>query len=664
MAQDTIRTSIKLLTALCGFVAKPGLLAALQTGQSIHDTLTTMAAAPPTEMSNLITELTKSARRTFESTPHLPTDAAILFEQMVELGLPNAEDIVSSNLQADAISALMLNKLSKFDQPQFREPPMPRLFRSLTVPVFERLLTEKRFTDGLMSAWMSDVSVKLESLGSRLETVGAKQDQTNAMLTALLAKVTHDPRYREEVERRGALVIALARRYAEGNPQDFDDALLGLERALETAAMGRDKGQLLGNISDAVNAVVARVDALNDVGRIDEAATELWDEIERHEAAQGRLLDKGIAQAILTRDVTLAARFEMRKLALGGGGFDELRRVREVWFQRGSNEGLLFDLEVAIALAQESLVLAASPDQRGVGLNDLGVALKTRGEQDNGTDRLEQAVATHKAALLERTRDRVPLDWALTQMNLGNALQTLGSRESGTARLGQAVAAYKAALTEIARDQVPLDWAAAQMNMGIALQTLGERENSSAQLHDAIRAHEDALSEYARNREPLNCATAQMNLGVALRTLGAREGNTDQLKRAIAAFEAALLECTRDQEPLKYASAQMNLANSLATLGEHETGTESWEKAVTAHKAALSEWTKDRAPVNWALAQLNLGGVYLNWHNKAGERSRLDLAQKHLDQAHAEFKKMRSDHYLALAKQLQAQIDERREAMR
>ena len=40
-----------------------------------------------------------------------------------------------------------------------------------------------------------------------------------------------------------------------------------------------------------------------------------------------------------------------------------------------------------------------------------------------------------RAALLEYTRDRVPLNWATTQNNLGIALQTLGARESGIARL-------------------------------------------------------------------------------------------------------------------------------------------------------------------------------------------------------------------------------------
>ncbi len=42
--------------------------------------------------------------------------------------------------------------------------------------------------------------------------------------------------------------------------------------------------------------------------------------------------------------------------------------------------------------------------------------------------------------------ERGPLDWAMTQNNLGNALRTLGERESGTARLEEAVAAFDACL--------------------------------------------------------------------------------------------------------------------------------------------------------------------------------------------------------------------------
>ena len=91
--------------------------------------------------------------------------------------------------------------------------------------------------------------------------------------------------------------------------------------------------------------------------------------------------------------------------------------------------------------------------------NNLGSALGTLGEREEGTARLEEAVAAYHAALEERTRDRVPLDWAATQANLANALGKLGERESGTAHLEEAVAAYHAALEEGTRGRVPLQWA-------------------------------------------------------------------------------------------------------------------------------------------------------------------------------------------------------------
>ena len=68
------------------------------------------------------------------------------------------------------------------------------------------------------------------------------------------------------------------------------------------------------------------------------------------------------------------------------------------------------------------------------------------GKRDSGTARLEEAVATYRAALEERTRDRVPLGWAETEQNLGKALETLGERDNGTARLEEAITTYDEAL--------------------------------------------------------------------------------------------------------------------------------------------------------------------------------------------------------------------------
>ena len=59
-------------------------------------------------------------------------------------------------------------------------------------------------------------------------------------------------------------------------------------------------------------------------------------------------------------------------------------------------------------------------------------ALSTLGKREKGTEHLEEAVAAYRLALQVRTRERVPLQWAQTQVNLGVTLATLGERETGT----------------------------------------------------------------------------------------------------------------------------------------------------------------------------------------------------------------------------------------
>jgi hypothetical protein len=71
--------------------------------------------------------------------------------------------------------------------------------------------------------------------------------------------------------------------------------------------------------------------------------------------------------------------------------------------------------------------------------------LATLGERESGTALLEEAVVDYRAALEERTRARVPLDWALTQNNLGLALATLGERAEDVLKLKEAREAIAAA---------------------------------------------------------------------------------------------------------------------------------------------------------------------------------------------------------------------------
>jgi len=150
----------------------------------------------------------------------------------------------------------------------------------------------------------------------------------------------------------------------------------------------------------------------------------------------------------------------------------------------------------------------------------LGLALFVIGEQAGDNNALADFAKAFRAALTERTRNRVPLDWAATQSNLGAALFRLGEREGGKAHLEDAVAAFHAALEEWTRDRVPLDWAPTQNNLGNALVRLGEREGGTAHLEDSVTAFRAALEERTRDRVALDWAVTQNNLGNALVRLG------------------------------------------------------------------------------------------------------------------------------------------------
>ena len=74
-------------------------------------------------------------------------------------------------------------------------------------------------------------------------------------------------------------------------------------------------------------------------------------------------------------------------------------------------------------------------DQRGSLWHTLGLAAGVLGDRLGQSDWLERSISAFRAALEERTRERAPLDWATTQMNLGDALWTLDKREIDAAKM-------------------------------------------------------------------------------------------------------------------------------------------------------------------------------------------------------------------------------------
>jgi tetratricopeptide (TPR) repeat protein len=77
------------------------------------------------------------------------------------------------------------------------------------------------------------------------------------------------------------------------------------------------------------------------------------------------------------------------------------------------------------------------------------------GSRGDDRKRLEEAIVALRDALKERTRERAPLDWAVTKNNIGMALFELGEREDGTARIEEAIAAFREALEECTADSAP-----------------------------------------------------------------------------------------------------------------------------------------------------------------------------------------------------------------
>ncbi|SEQ42963.1 Tetratricopeptide repeat-containing protein [Loktanella sp. DSM 29012] len=449
-------------------------------------------------------------------------------------------------------------------------------------------------------------AIKSDTAALREETAGMK-----AMIAQLTAEVRGDAGLSYDIKRMAQnekLLIAMAKRYAEGSPQDFDGALRGLERALEVAA----NSPAPSNLPSEVDAIVAEADRLSDAGELDAALAHMQnaladsaDRILREEQARAQLVNNAIAKATLARNAGVLADLLVARITAEGGAqveqFNAMWTEWIVWYERGRDRGLSFDLEVGIALAQRRLTLAQNADQRGAAGNELGIALAILGERASDNDLLEQAVTAFRAALTEYTQDRVPLDWAMTQNNLGNALRNLGTRAMDTDLLERAVTAYRAALTEQTQDRVPLDWAGTQNNLGNALLILGSRASDTDLPEQAVTAYRAALTEYTQDRVPLDWAMTQNNFGNALATLGSRASDADLLKQAVTAYRAALTERTQNRMPLDWAITQQNLANALkawAGLTDGSAAIDHLKTALSHVDEALTVFSAEHTPYN------------------------------------------------------------------
>ena len=87
-----------------------------------------------------------------------------------------------------------------------------------------------------------------------------------------------------------------------------------------------------------------------------------------------------------------------------------------------------------------------APERAGLGQSEVRT-VTTTGAQLAYPFAVEEAVAAYREALEALSRERVPLQWAASLDNLGQALVALGMRQTGTEQLEDAVASFRAALS-------------------------------------------------------------------------------------------------------------------------------------------------------------------------------------------------------------------------
>lgn len=296
-------------------------------------------------------------------------------------------------------------------------------------------------------------------------------------------------------------------------------------------------------------------------------------------------------------------------------------------------------LERAIVLFRDEVLPLAPRSERpldwALTQNDLGNALHALGEREQGTTRIDLAIAAYLAALQEYRRDRTPADWAMSQTNLGAALTHLGERATGTTQLGEAVRAFDAALEVITRETSPYLWAVTQNDRGMALRLLGQRERDPARLEAAVQSFEAALLQFNPRDTPLEWVGAQTNRGNALAVLGESETHSRRLEQALQAYAQALAVIERERAPLRWALAQFNLANVLSILGQRESDARRLQEAVHAYEAALREYRQERVPLLWARGSNELAYTVAQLAVRTRNRTLLETADRYVREARA-----------------------------
>ncbi len=209
--------------------------------------------------------------------------------------------------------------------------------------------------------------------------------------------------------------------------------------------------------------------------------------------------------------------------------------------------------------------------------NSLAVDLETFPSGNRSTN-LELAIACYEHILLEYSRDKFPVEWARTNLNLANAYRNRIKGEESK-NLEFATAGYEAALLVYTQADFPHERSQIQTNLENVRTEQMEIDTSSESIQPQLADRESAidwydrvLALYTRSENPLDWATTIENLAIL------HTGKKDRF--AIDLYHQALQVFTPTNFPLKAFNVSHSLGQIHFKQGE-------WQLAIDAYKIAM-----------------------------------------------------------------------------
>ena len=187
--------------------------------------------------------------------------------------------------------------------------------------------------------------------------------------------------------------------------------------------------------------------------------------------------------------------------------------------------------------------------------NAVGSAYLQRRTGDSG-DNIEHAIASFWRATHEFHEDSPDDRLAIARHNLGTAYLQRATGDAAQ-NLTRARDALEAASRVRTRERSPLDWALTQTTLGVAYARLAEIGHDDDLADRAVEAHRAALEVLDPDRDATEWRRAQANLASAY-LVRARRGRAGDADKAIEALER-VVDATPDRPSVEWLSACQRL---------------------------------------------------------------------------------------------------------